>query len=137
MERIPIGTKGIKKAKVSLETLASSIGSGTVDVLSTPNLLLLIEKACIEAIKEYLNDGETSVGTLVHIRHLSAVPPGLEVTATAILTEIKGRKLVFDAIVFDEFEKIGEGVHERFLVNEEKFSANALKKLDIHKGKHI
>ncbi len=137
MKLVPKGAKGAKIINVTKNTLASVTGSGSVDVFSTPNLVLLMEEACVEAIKDYLEDGETTVGTLVNISHLAATPPGLKVTATAILTHVEGRKLVFEVAAFDDIEKVGEGTHERFLVNREKFTAKSLRKKDIHKEKHI
>lgn len=74
MKQIPIGTKGSKSVKVTEDTLASATGSGAVDVFSTPNLVLLMEEASVEAVKDYLEDGETTVGTMVNIRHLAARP---------------------------------------------------------------
>ncbi|HHY11199.1 MAG TPA: thioesterase family protein [Firmicutes bacterium] len=137
MKQVPIGAKGSKSVKVTEDTLASFAGSGAVDVFSTPNLVLLMEEACVEAIQDYLEDGETTVGTLVNISHLAATPPGLRVTATGILTHVEGRKLVFEVAAFDDVEKVGEGTHERFLVNQEKFTAKSLRKVDIHKENHI
>lgn len=134
MKLVPAGTRGTKTVKVTESSLASSTGSGTVDVFSTPNLVLLIEEACVEAIKDYLIEGETTVGTLVDINHLAATPPGLHVTATGILTKVEGRRLVFQVEAYDNVEKVGEGTHERFLVNREKFTAKSLRKADIHKG---
>ncbi len=95
MKPVPIGARGTKSVEVTESTLASFTGSGAVDVFSTPNLVLLMEEACVEAIRDYLEEGETTVGTLVDINHLAATPPGLQVTATGILTQVEGRKLVF------------------------------------------
>ncbi|MFS8639781.1 MAG: thioesterase, partial [Symbiobacteriaceae bacterium] len=83
---IPIGTKGVKSVRVTQDNLASTTGSGLVDVFSTPSLVLLMEEASVEAVKDYLEDGETTVGTMVNIRQLAATPPGLTVTAHAVLT---------------------------------------------------
>ncbi|HHT84379.1 MAG: thioesterase family protein [Bacillota bacterium] len=137
MKHLPIGTKGSKTIEVTQDTLASATGSGTVDVFSTPNLVLLMEEACVEALKEYLEDGETTVGTMVNIRHLAATPPGLTVTANAVLTHVEGRKLVFEVTASDDVELVGQGTHERFLVDQEKFTAKSLRKKVIHKGSHI
>ncbi|MGI6163060.1 MAG: thioesterase family protein [Bacillota bacterium] len=133
MKPVPIGARGTKSVEVTESTLASFTGSGAVDVFSTPNLVLLMEEACVEAIRDYLEEGETTVGTLVDINHLPATPPGLQVTATGILTQVEGRKLVFQVEAYDDVEKVGEGIHERFLVHREKFTAKSLRKADIHK----
>jgi fluoroacetyl-CoA thioesterase len=133
MRKVPIGARGTKTVKVTRNTLASFTGSGAVDVFSTPNLVLLMEEACVEALRDYLEEGETTVGTFVNVKHLTATPPGLQVTATGILTQVEGRKLVFQVMAYDDVEKVGEGTHERFLVNRERFTAKSLRKKDIHK----
>lgn len=137
MKHLPIGTKGSKTIEVTQDTLASATGSGTVDVFSTPNLVLLMEEACVEALKEYLEDGETTVGTMVNIRHLAATPPGLTVTATAVLTEVDGRRLVFEVSAHDGVDIVGQGTHERFVVDRAKFIEKSLRKTVIHKEPHI
>ncbi|MGI6621305.1 MAG: thioesterase family protein [Bacillota bacterium] len=137
MKHIAIGAKGSKTLRVTQDTLASSTGSGAVDVFSTPNLVLLMEEACVEAVKPYLEEGETTVGTMVNIRHLAATPPGLTVTANAVLTHVEGRKLVFEVTASDDVELVGQGTHERFLVDREKFTAKSLRKTVIHKESHI
>ncbi|HAF67067.1 MAG: thioesterase family protein [Bacillota bacterium] len=137
MKQIPIGTKGSKSVKVTEDTLASATGSGAVDVFSTPNLVLLMEEASVEAVKDYLEDGETTVGTMVNIRHLAATPPGLTVTATAVLTEVDGRRLVFEVSAHDGVDIVGQGTHERFVVDRAKFIEKSLRKTVIHKEPHI
>lgn len=137
MKQIPIGTKGSKSVKVTEDTLASATGSGAVDVFSTPNLVLLMEEASVEAVKDYLEDGETTVGTMVNIRHLAVTPPGLTVTATAVLTEVDGRRLVFEVSAHDGVDIVGQGTHERFVVDRAKFIEKSLRKTVIHKEPHI
>jgi len=137
LKQIPIGTKGSKSVKVTEDTLASATGSGAVDVFSTPNLVLLMEEASVEAVKDYLEDGETTVGTMVNIRHLAATPPGLTVTATAVLTEVDGRRLVFEVSAHDGVDIVGQGTHERFVVDRAKFIEKSLRKTVIHKEPHI
>jgi len=137
MKQIPIGTKGSKSVKVTEDTLASATGSGAVDVFSTPNLVLLMEEASVEAVKDYLENGETTVGTMVNIRHLAATPPGLTVTATAVLTEVDGRRLVFEVSAHDGVDIVGQGTHERFVVHRAKFIEKSLRKTVIHKEPHI
>jgi len=137
MKQIPIGTKGSKSVKVTEDTLASATGSGAVDVFSTPNLVLLMEEASVEAVKDYLENGETTVGTMVNIRHLAATPPGLTVTATAVLTEVDGRRLVFEVSAHDGVDIVGQGTHERFVVDRAKFIEKSLRKTVIHKEPHI
>ena len=137
MKPIAIGTKGSATVTVTKDALASSTGSGGVDVFSTPCLVLLMEEAAVEALKGYLDDEETTVGTHICIDHIAATPIGLRITANAEVTEVDGRKITFVVTASDDVELIGKGVHERFLVNKEKFTAKSLRKIDIHKDSHM
>jgi predicted thioesterase len=84
-------------------------------------MLALIEKAACEALKGVLDEVETTVGTLLNVKHIAATPVGMQVSATAELIEREGRRLVFKVVANDECGVIGEGIHERFIVNSEKF----------------
>ena len=128
MKPIPIGTQGIAKTLVTEDTLASRTGSGAVEVFSTPNLVLLMEEAAVEALAPFLDPGETSVGSLVNIRHLAPTPPGFTVTATARLLEVDGRRLVFQVEASDGVDRVGEGTHERFVVARDRFISRAYEK---------
>ena len=105
--------------------LASAIGSGSIDVLSTPWLVALLESAACDAIASNLPEGQTTVGVHLDVRHLAATPPGVEVRARAELTEVDGRRLVFRVEAFDPQDKIGEGTHERALVDPQRLLARA------------
>lgn len=109
---------------------AKSVGSGSLPVYATPAMLALIEKASCSALEGVLNDGETSVGTLLNVKHLAATPVGMQVTATAELIERDGRRLVFKVSANDECGLIGEGIHERFIVFSEKFTEKTYSKLN-------
>lgn len=100
---------------------ALSVGSGSLAVYATPSMLALIEKASCEALKGVLDEGETTVGTLLNVKHIAATPVGMQVSATSELIEREGRRLVFKVVANDECGVIGEGIHERFIVNSEKF----------------
>ena len=100
---------------------ALSVGSGSLAVYATPAMLALIEKAACEALNGILDEAETTVGTLLNVKHIAATPVGMKVSATADLIERDGRRLVFKVEANDECGKIGEGIHERFIVNSEKF----------------
>ncbi|MGE5579339.1 MAG: thioesterase family protein [Bacillota bacterium] len=128
MKDIPIGAEGIASVKVTEETLATRAGSGAVDVFSTPNLVLLMEEAAMAALQPYMEEGETSVGTLVNIRHLAATPPGFTVTAVARLVQVDGRRLVFQVEASDGMDKVGDGTHERFLVFQDRFNLRTQEK---------
>ncbi|MBO7257210.1 MAG: thioesterase family protein [Bacteroidales bacterium] len=116
-----IGDKGTVTVKVTKENCASAIGSGALDVFATPSMIALMENAACEAIKASLQPGESSVGTKVNISHLKASALEDTITATATLTEIDGRRLVFEVVANDSKGIIGEGTHERFVINVEKF----------------
>ncbi|HHY69522.1 MAG TPA: thioesterase family protein [Bacillota bacterium] len=133
MKPIPIGTVGSKTVWVTRADLASSTGSGGVDVFSTPCLVLLMEEAAVEALEEFLEEGETTVGTRICIDHMAPTPPGLKVTAEAEVMAVDGKKITLKVKAFDDVETVGEGIHERFLVLTEKFTTKAYEKLDIHK----
>ena len=109
--------------------LASALGSGAVQVLSTPSMIALMENAAAQAVASVLPPGQTTVGTRLEIRHLAATPIGLEVRARAELLEVDGRKLTFTVEAFDSQEKIGEGTHERVVVDPARLIARAEAKL--------
>ena len=116
-----IGDKGTVTVKVTKENCASAIGSGALDVFATPSMIALMDNAACEAIKASLQPGESSVGTKVNISHLKASALEDTITATATLTEIDGRRLIFEVVANDSKGIIGEGTHERFVINVEKF----------------
>jgi predicted thioesterase len=106
--------------------LASTVGSGSLEVLSTPWLAALIERAACAAVEGRLGDAShTTVGVRLELRHLAPTPPGLEVRARAELVEIDGRRLIFQVEAFDTQERIGEGTHERAIVDGRRLQARA------------
>ena len=115
---------------VTEQNTALSVGSGSLKVYATPAMLTLIEKAACEAASTLLNEGETTVGTLLNVKHLAATPIGMKVSATAELIERDGRKFVFSVTASDECGVIGEGTHERFLVFSDKFTDKTYSKLN-------
>ena len=102
--------------EVTDEMTAKRIGTAGARILSTPNMLALMEAAALELAKTYLDEGMTTVGAEAHIRHLAPTPVGMKVTATATLRSIERRKLWFDIVVTDENGKCGEGSHLRIMV---------------------
>ena len=92
-------------------------------LLSTPSLVLLIERASIEAITPFLAEGETTVGTEVNVRHLAPTPEGATVRAQAIVRERDGRRFRLEVEVFDELDRVGVADHERFVVGIERYLA--------------
>lgn len=102
--------------EVTDEMTAKRIGTAGARILSTPNMLALMEAAALELAKAYLEDGMTTVGVEAHVRHLASTPVGMKVTATATLRSIERRKMWFDIVVTDENGKCGEGSHLRIMV---------------------
>ena len=105
--------------------LAKTVGSGSVRVFATPELVLLLEKAAVAALDEHLEPGQTTVGSGLEITHLAATPLGMQVQGTAEILAIDGRKVTFKVTAEDEMDRIAEGVHTRFIVDAEKFQARA------------
>ena len=122
------GLIGKSEMVVKEEDLVSKLGSIAVDVLSTPRLIQLLEAAAIEAIQDYMPSDQLSLGTQVKIKHLSATPLGMKVTAHALLKEVDRNRLFFLVDAFDEKDKVAEGEHERILVSKERFIQRVEKK---------
>jgi fluoroacetyl-CoA thioesterase len=120
------GLKGEATTTVVHENTAAFVGAGGVEVFGTPMMIALMENAAWRAVADSLEEGDVTVGTSVNVQHLAATPLGQQIRATAELIEIDGRRLVFKVEAYDEKRKIGEGQHERFIVNLERF----LKRID-------
>lgn len=108
---------------------AQAMGSGLVPVYATPALVALLEEAAVNALKPLLEAGKTSVGTRIEVSHLAATPIGMIVRAQATLSVVDGRRLVFDVVAHDEVERIAEGIHERVLVDGQRFLARVQEKI--------
>jgi fluoroacetyl-CoA thioesterase len=115
------GLRGTAVLVVAEEHTAQAFRSGNVPVFSTPRLVALMEAAAVEAIAEHLAPGDTSVGVRVETSHLAATPVGEPVRAEAELVQVDGRKLRFRVEAWDEHQKIGEGLHDRAVVNHQRF----------------
>jgi len=116
---------------VTKDKLASSVGSGSADVFATPMMVALMENSAVNCLAEFLEEGETSVGTQISTTHISATPLGMEVYAISTLINVDGRKVDFKIEAFDTCGKIGEATHSRFVVNSEKFIAKTNEKLNV------
>lgn len=123
------GIKNTQKLTVGEKDTALAYGSGTLKVFATPAMIALMENTAMNAAADYLGEGETTVGTEINVKHLSATPVGGTVTCEAELSEADGRRLVFNVRAFDDKGVIGEGTHERFVVKTEKFLAKTYGKL--------
>ena len=121
---IPIGATGIYTQKVSGSDLANQFKDITLPpVYATPMMIRAMENAALNAVREFLERGESAVGTAVDIKHLAATPVGHQVTAAATVTKVEGRKIWFDVTARDETEEIGSGTHERMVVDMKRLNA--------------
>ncbi len=120
-----VGIKGDKQIIVTENLTAKMAGSGTLEVFATPYMVALMEATAYESVEPFLEEGQGTVGTKLEISHMAATPVGMEVICKSELVEINKRKLVFKVEAFDKKEKIGEGIHERFIVDNEKFIRKA------------
>ena len=119
------GITGHQETIVTVENTAKTMKSGTLDVFATPAMIALMEQTAYESVAGELEEGYGTVGTMLNVKHVSATPLGMKVTCESTLTKIDGRALTFEVKAFDERGLIGEGIHERFLVQNEKFQAKA------------
>lgn len=108
---------------------AKSVKSGSVNVFATPMMVALMEEVSSVLVQPYLEEGQTSVGTMISTSHIAATPISMVVKATAILTAINHRTLDFEVKAYDEKECIGEATHTRVIINQEKFESRAQGKL--------
>ncbi len=118
---LTIGMRGEATTTVVHENTAAAVGAGGVEVFGTPMMIALMENAAWRAVADALDEGQVTVGTHVNVSHLAATPLGQKARATAELIEIDGRRLVFRVEAYDERQKIGEGQHERFIVDLQRF----------------
>ncbi len=124
------GIKLTKRFKVTKEKLANEVGSGKVGVYATPMMIAAIENTASESIESELTEGQTSVGTNISVSHIAATPEGMDIRIETELTEISDRKLRFSVKAYDESGLIGEGTHERVIVDKERFERKAKQKLN-------
>ena len=115
------GIKGEVTEIVSEKNSAAAMKSGELNVYATPSMIALMEQAAYKSVAGELEEGMGTVGTLMNVSHISATPLGMEVTAKTELIEIDRKRLVFHVEAFDERGKIGEGTHERFIIDNRKF----------------
>lgn len=106
---------------VTKEKSASSIGSGALEVYSTPSMIAFMEKASFMCVQQYLNEDESTVGGLVNIKHLKPTALGEKVICKSVITEVKGKKITFKVEIYEEKVLIGVGQHTRFVINKTAF----------------
>ena len=124
-----VGIKGQAEALVEQEDTAKIVGSGDLLVYATPCMVALMEGAAYQSVAPFLAEGESTVGTRMDVKHLSATPVGMEVRAESVVTAVDGRKITFEIHAFDEAGEIGSAVHERVVIRAERFLEKTYDKL--------
>lgn len=125
---LKIGIKGRQETVVSDSNIATNVGSGKVEVFATPMMIALIEKTASLSIQPFLEDGQSSVGTQVNVSHCSATPLGMNVYAESEVIEVDRRRVLFKVAAYDERGLIGEGTHERFIIDIARFTEKTYSK---------
>lgn len=123
------GLTGTAEIVVGTRDTAPHVGSGKIGVLATPIMVNLMEAAALAAVERYMPPGYQTVGTHLDVKHFAATPVGLRVRAHAELVKVEDRTLTFTIRAVDEREAIGEGVHERLIINVERFDQRMQRKL--------
>ena len=131
---VTIGLKGRAEAVVSDANTAQAACSGALPVFGTPFMCALMEEAAWKSIAPHLEPGQSTVGTRLSVSHDSATPVGMKVWAESEITQVDGKRLVLNVAAFDERGPIGQGVHERFIITDERFLAKTAKKLEAQEG---
>jgi fluoroacetyl-CoA thioesterase len=120
-KEIEPGISGEVRIKVDEKETAIVYESGSVRVFATPAMIRLMEKAALSSVAPYLEEGFTTVGTRIDVKHLAATPVGMEVVIFSRLIEIEGKRLLFAVEARDQVDMIGKGTHERFIVKTDSF----------------
>ncbi len=128
MEELIPGLLGEKRIVVTEEYSAKHLGSGNVMVLATPAMIMLMERTALSSVDPLLPVGQRTVGTWLDVKHLAATPLGMTVRIHTELLEVEGRRLKFRVEAFDDVEKVGEGLHERFIIDVDKFQKKLAEK---------
>lgn len=133
---VQVGIRGEKKFVVSEEMLASRVGSGLVNVFATPSMIAAIENTAAMSVQPELEEGKTTVGISINVSHVAATPLGMEVRVETELTEAasNGRVMTFKVTCYDEAGLIGEGTHQRAVVDRTRFESKAAAKLSQKKA---
>ena len=123
-KELEVGIKHKEKKEITPEDTATHYGSGTIEIFATPAMIALMENTALKTVLPYISDGQDTVGFEVNIRHLKPTAVGQTVECEAVLTEIDGKKLVFEVTANDNRNTIGKGTHIRYIINKEKFLSN-------------
>jgi fluoroacetyl-CoA thioesterase len=129
MRQIPLGTKGTFTLRVRPEHLANQFKDAMLpEVLATPVMIMAMENAALNAMRPFLEEGESAVGTEIDVRHLAATPVGQNVRAEAEVIRVAGKQIVFKVSARDETEEIGNGTHQRTMINLPSFNERLARK---------
>ena len=131
---VTVGLKGRAETVVNESNTAQAACSGALPVFGTPFMCALMEEAAWKSIAPHLEPGQSTVGTRLNVSHDSATPVGMRVWAESEITQVDGKRLVLNVAAFDERGPIGQGVHERFIITDERFLAKTAKKLEAQEG---
>src|SRR5690349_17102889 len=129
MANIPVGTIGEYKTRVTTDIAINFMGLDSARVLSTPEMIRLMERTCRDTVLPLLESGHDTVGTHIDVYHLAAAPLGSTVIFRVKVTEVEKRRIQFQVEAATEQEKIGEGTHERAIINVAKFAAKQAEKM--------
>lgn len=122
------GLIGESQTVVTEANTAKHLGSGSVEVFATPEMVRLMERAGVAAVDHLLPEGQRTVGVALEVKHLAATPLGMTVTARAELVAVEGRHFTFRVEAFDEVEKVGEGTHQRYVIDVARFQRRVAEK---------
>lgn len=127
-----VGTKGEKTITVTAQMLANQVGSGLVAVFATPMMIAFVEGTAAESVAPMLEEGKTTVGTMMQMSHVAATPEGMQVRFETEVTEVSpnGKVFTYKVSAYDEAGLIGEGTHQRVVVDRERFEQKAQQKLN-------
>lgn len=136
MAELTIGITGRAEEMVTEERTALGMASGGLRVYATPRMVSMMEYTAWSSVEPYMEEGKGTVGTHLDISHVAASPVGAHITYESKLTEIDRRRLVFTVRAYDDAGLIGEGTHERFIIDNAKFMSRAEAKLTGHEDEH-
>jgi fluoroacetyl-CoA thioesterase len=134
MDKLVPGLIGESQTVVTEDNTAKHLGSGNVEVFATPEMVRLMEIAGVAAVDHLLPEGQRTVGVALDVKHLAATPLGMTVTARAELMTVEGRRLTFRVEAFDDVEQVGEGTHQRYIVDVARFQGRIEKKCEAMEG---
>ncbi|TET96932.1 MAG: hypothetical protein E3J30_10465 [Anaerolineales bacterium] len=128
IQEITIGNRIEDTQQVTLERVASHLGSGSLQVYATPAMVAFVEQTCRKLVEPYLPEGMTTVGIVLTVRHIAPTPLGRKVSIQAEIVLVEKNVISFQAELWDEMEKIGEVAHERAVIEIDRFTARVQKK---------